>query len=165
MYTARFGDMWDRWGAPNSLFCVTTNAYIRRDGALVMGRGIARQLRDIQPEVAWDAAELIREFERRLYGFVTLMVVQPANRVRSEIHQLVGLFQVKNHFRDPADLKIIEHSVQMLKAYLFDHQQELVEVNLNYPGIGYGHRTVEAVEPLLRSLPPAINVWRFANES
>ena len=156
--------MWDRWGVPISLFCITTNSYHRRDGGLVMGRGIAKQLKDMQPEIAWDAAAAIRDQPiPSSYGFVVIPVTQPANRVRGEIKQMVGFFQVKYHFKSPADLKLIAHSVQVLKAYLYD-RPHVSEVNLNYPGIGYGHRTAAEVEPLLRSLAPVVHIWRFAHE-
>jgi len=164
LYTPCFGDMWDRWGTPVSLFCITANSYLRRDGALTMGRGIAKQLKDMQPEIAWDAAAAIRDQPiPHAYGFVVIPVIQSANRVRSEIKQMVGFFQVKDHFKSLADLKLIAHSVQALKAYLHDHRH-IPEVNLNYPGIGYGCRTVTDVEPLLRSLPPVVHIWRFAHE-
>ena len=35
------GDLWTAF-APTNLFLITTNSTIRKDGALVMGRGIAQ---------------------------------------------------------------------------------------------------------------------------
>jgi hypothetical protein len=42
------GDMWTAFDEA-TLFLLTTNATIKRNGALVMGRGIARQARDRFP--------------------------------------------------------------------------------------------------------------------
>lgn len=47
----RRGDMWTAY-EPADLFLITTNSTIRPDGALVMGRGIARQARDRFPGLA-----------------------------------------------------------------------------------------------------------------
>jgi len=42
------GDLWTAF-APTNLFLITTNSTIRKDGALIMGRGIAQQARDRFP--------------------------------------------------------------------------------------------------------------------
>lgn len=41
----RPGNMWTAYAAAD-LFLISTNSTIRQDGALVMGRGIARQAND-----------------------------------------------------------------------------------------------------------------------
>lgn len=60
---ARFcvGDMWQQYEQAD-LFLITTNSALRRDGALVMGRGIARQARERFPGL--DAA-LGQEIQQR----------------------------------------------------------------------------------------------------
>ncbi|MCO5205659.1 MAG: hypothetical protein M9928_11545, partial [Anaerolineae bacterium] len=47
----RQGDMWSAWDSAD-LFVITTNSTLRADGALVMGRGIARQARNRFPGIA-----------------------------------------------------------------------------------------------------------------
>jgi hypothetical protein len=44
------GDMWSAYNRAN-LFLVTTNSTLKRNNALVMGRGIARQARDRFPGI------------------------------------------------------------------------------------------------------------------
>ncbi len=46
----RLGNMWTAY-EPADLFLITTNSTIRRDGALVMGRGIARQAKERFPDL------------------------------------------------------------------------------------------------------------------
>ena len=45
------GDMWSVFGKTD-LFCITTNSFIRRDGQLVMGRGIALAAKKRVPHIA-----------------------------------------------------------------------------------------------------------------
>ena len=48
MPQVRLGNMWTAYAAAD-LFLVSTNSTIRQDGALVMGRGIARQAKERFP--------------------------------------------------------------------------------------------------------------------
>jgi len=74
------GDMWPAF-ATAGLFLITTNSTIRKDGALVMGRGIARQARDRFPGLAVNLGRYILNTCGRLgnYG----LLVSPRCRRRS----------------------------------------------------------------------------------
>ena len=48
MPTFKHGDMWDSYDDVN-MFCITTNNAIKKNGALVMGRGIAKEAKDRFP--------------------------------------------------------------------------------------------------------------------
>lgn len=137
------------------LFCITTNSYINKDRQLVMGRGIALEMKRLVPGIAALAGETLLGAGGAVgqcslrYG---LAVVQPPS-----IDTKIGLFQVKYHFRDNADLELIEHSVAALSAVAGNYRQ----IELNYPGIGWGGLDRAAVAPLLAELPDNVRVWSF----
>jgi hypothetical protein len=144
--------MFDMIGATvgSHLVLVTTNSYIRRDGALVMGRGAAKQLANLYPDVPY-------EFGRRVgcslaqYGLFWMgqTAMRPA----------LGAFQVKWHFKEQANLDLILDSSRMLK----DVAQKCADsrIDMNYPGIGNGRLSYDIVDPLLQDLPDNVHIWTF----
>lgn len=144
------GDMWEQWDEPNALFVVTCCSIVRSDGALTMGRGIAKAMRDKIPDLAPRVGQIISlRPDGDRYGLLVI-----------DMHgHRIGLFQVKEHFKDRADLDLIKMSASRLCAWCERHPD--VAVNLNFPGIGHGHRSEEEVLPLLETLPDQVNVWKF----
>lgn len=143
-----FGDAWSAFGV-SDLFIITTNATVRTDGALVMGRGIARQARDRFPGLDRVLGAAVRVAGPR-YG----LLVSP----RWPLARL-GLFQVKHHWSDPADLELIRFSTTKLARWCEEHPG--ARVDLNFPGIGNGRLSVDVVEPIIEVLPSSVHVWRF----
>ena len=159
MPTFTTGDMWTTF-TETDLFLITTNATIKRNGALVMGRGIARQARDRFPGL--DAA---------LGKQIKNVCGSPSARFRSGQGQYgllvsprwpkakLGAFQVKWHYSQPASLELIRHSVATLCAWCTAHPDALVA--LNFPGIGNGRLCREDVLPILRQLPEQVVIWEY----
>jgi len=147
MPTYRTGDMWDSYG--DGLFLITTNSYLRRDGCLVMGRGIALQTKEKFPEIPKTFGKVIKDSVGSLgqYGLIVLSDLT------------LGAFQVKKHFKDKASPELIKHSVRCLNHLLTQHPE--MKVNLNFPGIGWGHLKKEEVSPILEDLPDQVNVWTY----
>jgi hypothetical protein len=141
----RIGDMWGAYG--RGLFLITTNSYLRKDGALVMGRGIASQALERWPDVQFNYGRLVKEACGHL-GIYGLLIGPDED---------FGLFQVKKHFRASASPEIIQKSAAMLSAWCVEHPE--IEVNLNYPGIGWGRLSKETVEPIISNLPDTVNIW------
>lgn len=141
------GNMWDVWGQENSLFCITTNATVSRDGTLVMGAGIAKILSEKAPGISRAAGRLIEEDDNLHYG---LLVIEYGI-------QLVGLFQTKVEFWKKSRLSLIQNSIKKLVEWCREHQWCVV--NLNFPGIGCGGLSEGEVKPLLRELPDQVVVW------
>lgn len=142
------GDMWSQFGM-GGLFMLTTNPIIKRDGSVVMGRGIALQAKKRFPKLPFDFA---RQLTRRLGR--GLPKVGTIGRYGG---QAVGYFMVKRHWQHPAELSIIADSVTALIP--FSRQYSIV--NLNFPGIGNGKLKREDVLPLLEVLPNNIHVWEY----
>lgn len=135
-----------------ALVFITTNAYIRRDGCLVMGRGAAAQAARLWTELPKLAGNVVTHMKRYGCRFVC--------GIHDDIH--LGIFQVKYHFKDQADLSLIEWSCQDLREKALANPERTVR--LNFPGIGWGGRTVGAVKPILEkyfSDVPNVEVWTF----
>ena len=144
MTTYEYGDMWSAWEA-SDLFLITTNATIKGNSALVMGRGIARQARDRWPGLDIVMGRAIGSSGRK-YG---LLVGKGK----------LGAFQVKHHYWELASVELIKLSVDMLLKWCAAHPGK--RVDLNYPGIGNGKLPIEVVQPIIERLPASVHVWRF----
>lgn len=148
------GNMWNAFHETDA-FCITTNSYIRNDGELVMGRGIAKQTKEIFDGVPLAFGNRIEE----KCGHLGVYGVLPCNR--NEIDKFVA-FQVKTHFRNDADLGLIDKSASRLSEVAMSYPDR--RFDLNFPGIGNGGRDQDEVMPLLKGLPDNIHIWRFRNE-
>ena len=146
------GNMWSILGETDG-FCITTNSNVRTDGALVMGRGIAREARDRFPDLAYKAGAWILEHcgSNGKYGLL--------NMGKFGTNACILLFQVKYLWSDNADLELIKNATRELKATAEKYPQK--RFDLNYPGIGNGKLQLRNVQPLLETLPDNVHVWRF----
>lgn len=138
-------------GGDADLFCITTNSFVRNDGTLVMGAGIAKQARDKMPGLAENAGQKIEETVGHLGVYGLLL---------PDTDSCLALFQVKDHWDKKADLQIIAHSAKHLTQWLQDQPMD-AEVHLNYPGIGNGglHRT--DVAGIIDPWPDNVHVWTY----
>lgn len=152
------GNMWDVFGNTD-LFLITTNPIRRKDGALVMGRGIALEAAKRFPDLPFKFGEAVEQnYNRRDYcdplAHCHCMSVDRFDG------QMMGYFMVKNHWREPAKLEVIAHSTRELNAvarYVGDGKR----FDLNFPGIGNGRLDRATVLPLLESLPDNVHIWEY----
>jgi len=149
------GNMWDMWDTAD-LFLITTNSTIKKNGALVMGRGIAHQARDRFSGIDHTWGQHIEQLCGHLgvYGLL-ISAAWPDKKI--------GAFQVKQHFRDRADPALIAASAARLRAWCTTHPQ--ATVHLNFPGIGNGRLDRSVVLPLLHRLPDSVTVWELPKET
>lgn len=133
------------WG-DTDLFLFTSNPVVNKQGLAVMGRGIAKQLADAQPDV------------RQHFGRV-LSAPRPANVGVLGWYdwQMVGWFRVKDHFAQDAKTGIINASMLMLKAL----SPGFNRIDMNFPGIGNGKLAREDVLPIIEQLPDNVHVWEL----
>lgn len=147
----RVGDMLDyRAHHPEALYFITTNSFLRADGSLVMGRGIAKSVRDSEP--GFDA--LAGQAVAQKCGHLGVYGVLRPDRARS-----LFLFQVKRNFRDKADVQLIAKSTSMLRALA--QRWGHLEFHLNFPGIGNGKLKPQHVLPIVRTLPNNVFLWEL----
>lgn len=148
------GNIWSRLGTGEHI-CITTNSCIRYSGSdqfainrqLVMGAGAARDLKHYMPTAPTEAAKYISHLG--LYYLVPIGACQTC-----PIH----LFQVKKHYRQPAELYIIAEAVCRLAKLALKYPKDIF--NLNYPGIGYGGLPISKVAPYVNALPNNVIVWQ-----
>ena len=143
------GNMWDEFHDAD-YFIFTGNAFVKNNGALVMGRGIAKQVRDT-----------FRGIDVRLGTAITAAKLQGAsgNFYGTIVGKKIGVFQVKYHWSDKADLGLIAKSAEMLLEIANNHPSKTF--HMNFPGIGNGHLKYEDVLPLLEFLPDNVFIWTF----
>lgn len=147
----RQGDMWSVLDEVDH-FIVTTNNIVKSNGALVMGAGLAKQLRDrgsINIDKKYGAAVLThgRCTPDQVYGVIL------------NIHDTFGAFQVKQHYKDAANTNLILFSAGMLKAFALSAPNKIFA--MNFPGIGNGKLFYDEVKPIVDLLPNNVQVWTY----
>lgn len=125
-----WGDLWDATIA--DITAVTTNGMVRRDGACVMGRGTARQATGRFPGVEYELGALIDRFGNKPF------LLQQGKLLS---------FPVKHHWRDAADLSLIEESAYRIVALADLYGWTTVATPR--PGCGNGGLKWSKVEVLL----------------
>lgn len=143
------GDMWTALKR-TQLFCFTSNASITTRDRLVMGRGMALQVRNKFPDI-----------DKMFAGAIGAQMAYGLAFVRYE-HGDRGYnfcaFQVKHHYSDQASMDLIKMSANMLSDVV--ERDGLTRVDLNFPGIGNGRLRASVVRPYLeKTLPHSVHVW------
>ena len=154
---------------------VTTNAAVKNNGELVMGRGFAKSIATQHPEVPRAAGRAIKKQQNMVADVEKRYGIQHVNYlsygiipdVYIERHEdyytkSIGLFQVKYHWSQPADIDLVKKSVKQLADYarIFEYMDYAV----NYPAIGNGRLAKQLIEPIINTLPDNVHVWQFSNK-
>jgi len=145
----RFGDMFGEVLGKKDNLIVTTNSYIKLDGSLVMGRGAAKTLMTLVPNIAEDFGIRIDHFSE--YFLKDSGITYKGTKLWA--------FQVKRHFKSKADIYLIKTSTQMLVAEAKRNEDR--EYHVNYPGIGNGQLKFDDVKDVVKILPNNVFLWRF----
>lgn len=143
------GNMWDAWEEAD-LFLITTNSTIKKNGALVMGAGIAKEARDMFPGLDLTAGQRIKDKCGNLGLYYLLISDDWPNKK-------LGLFQVKTHYSNKADIEIIRESTWQLAQWATHFTD--IQIHLNYPGIGNGGLSKSQIEPIIITLPDNVTIW------
>ena len=152
------GNLWDF--TDDAIF-VTTNATIRKDGELVMGRGAAKEMKEqfsIFPKVIGDQISRNNGSGGK-YGLYTIHPFVFNDDGSRKYGKILGAFQVKYNWWEKADLDLIEYSTDaLLKS--FETQLKNLKVSMNFPGIGNGKLAYDEVYPIIEKLPDSVSVYR-----
>ena len=112
----------------------TGNSHVKQNGALVMSRGAAQEVRNTYPgSDLWFGARIKRQGDD--YG----VIINPVNGF--------GVFQVKHHYQDKAALWLINMSARDLRIVAWTFPDILFRCN--FPGIGNGGLDRDEVEFVL----------------
>lgn len=124
------GDIWD-YHNKGSWIVITTNGTVRKDGACVMGRGVAKQAAVKFPRLPYSLGEHIKGIGNNVCSFRDFRVVS---------------FPVKHNWWEKADLNLISMSCQQLaEDYLGEEPIYMVR-----PGCGNGRLNWKDVKPILQ---------------
>ncbi len=116
-----------------------------------MGAGIAKEVRDRFRGIDAAIGQTI------LSGGYNLN--NPYGLLLSPNKGKVGLFQTKLHWKDESPLWLVEQSTQMLIEWANNNPDKRIDVV--YPAIGKGGRTVDEIYQIIQHLPDNVNVWRY----
>jgi len=127
------GNIWEyhklgRW------VIITTNGAIRKDGTCVMGRGVAKQAADRIPTIPFRLGDALKTGGNNVHAFEDLKIIT---------------LPVKHHWREQADLNVIERSLKQLVAWADTPPRKHGKFYLVRPGCANGRRDWETeVKPL-----------------
>ena len=137
------GDIWDYQA---DYVCITTNGYVKVNGAAVMGRGVAKQAQERFPGIEFSLGQKLRAEGNHIY----LILVQN--------QKIIITFPVKHHWREKADLSLIKASTDQLLALATFWVEEGTSFVLPRPGCGNGGLSWEQVRPIVEVLPDNVHI-------
>lgn len=142
------------WELPD-VFLFTGNPAVKRNGAIVMGRGAAREVRDFYPGIDQVFGKLIQEKPAAHLLWATIGRDEP---IPSEQH--LGWFKVKDHWSHDARLDLIEDSAFFLGELA--RRKKKYRFHMNFPGIGNGKLKYFDVLSVLQELPDNVRLYKIA---
>lgn len=142
------GNIWDIYPITN-LLLFTSNGVLTKDGKLVMGAGIAKQVRDRFPGIDKAIGEQLI-----LQGH---LLNKPYGLLLSPKGGKIGLFQTKIDWKDTSPIWLIEKSTDMLCDYAIEHPDK--RIDMTFPAISNGGRTYEEILPIIEVLPNNVHIW------
>jgi len=124
------GNIWD-FHKQGKFIAITTNGTIRKDGACVMGKGVAAECKSRYPELPYELGRKLKIAGNRPFLFEPGIVT----------------FPVKHNWWEKADIKLIRKSAQFLQ------ESAIRELYLVRPGCGNGGLDWEKeVKPVLEKI-------------
>jgi hypothetical protein len=129
----------DIWNSDARFICVTVNGIIKRNGALVMGAGFAKQVRD-----------RCRGIDKYFGNGVRCIGNVPQIYTPLSGNQCIISLPTKHHWKDKSDLELIVQSVTHIVELMQPHDT----IALTRPGCALGGLDWEtevkpAIKPLL----------------
>lgn len=151
------GNLWD---SKDQVILVTTNAFVKKNGELVMGRGAAKEAKEKYPLLPKILGEQIQLHfsESKKYGVLLVDQYRYLGGGVYKIHDVIGAFQVKYNWWEKADLDLIDYSCKSLVNLLVHFPYKTV--SMNFPGIGNGGLNYEAVYDIVKQLPDTVTLYR-----
>ena len=131
--------------ANTNLLLFTSNSTLKENGHLVMGAGIAKEVKErfpMFPELLGNKIKAIDKVDK-WYGVLT----SPNYRI--------GAFQTKDDWRLPSKLELIEYSTEMLIQIASNYER----IDMPVPGCQNGGLQYKDVEPIIKRLPDNVHIW------
>jgi hypothetical protein len=141
------------WEYPD-IYLFTGNSTIKNNGAIVMGRGAAKQVRDNWPGADKALGKALKERPDALILWVKVYFHPGATNPM----QKIGWFKVKYHWSKQAEIALIAASADKLRSIA--KRSPEITFHMNYPGIGNGKLSIDSVQPLLEILPDNVLIYK-----
>jgi len=145
LLSERHGNLVEEIWKPGGYIGITTNGFVKNNGECVMGRGIAKTLRDLCPGLAGEIGSAIQQYGNLPHVFHDYRV---------------WTFPVKHNWWEMADLELIAQSARAIMR--LEHNYEM---HFNRPGSGNGRldwQTVwNVIEPIFGPSERNYYVWSF----
>ncbi len=138
-------DIGDLWEYPADATVITTNGYVKNNGAAVMGRGSAKEAAEKWFFLPMLLGEAIKEYGNEVFVW-TLKELEDDDVVDKNIITM----PVKHNWWEPADINLIETSAVVLKE-----ETDLwgfKSVVMGRPGCGNGGLEWKEVKPILEEI-------------
>jgi hypothetical protein len=116
----------DLWTHPADARCVTTNGFVKSNGAAVMGRGCAKQAMEMFPGIEFSLGQAIETHGNHVNWIWVASDTPP-----------ILSFPVKHHWRERASLELIHQSA--VELVVEADKQGFRTVVLPKPGCGNGN--------------------------
>ena len=142
---------------------ITTNGYVKRDGSCVMGRGCAKQVADLVPEIPFMLGAAIKKHGNRVnfimhqvntnidlisYPVKPVMVVNNGTNLVNHMAKRVKIGDSIGGWAAKATMELIIEMAWELSE-MADNNPQWKNIILPRPGCGAGELTWEQVEPHL----------------
>lgn len=124
-----FGDIWEYY-KDGYFIVVPTNGTIKSNGQAVMGRGLAKQLAEQQPEFPSKLGKALAERGNRLFYWNDKIIT----------------FPVKHEWHEKANLELIEKSCKELKEIV---ENTTAKIAMPRVGCGNGKLSWSDVRPII----------------
>jgi len=167
------GDLWSQIGIVDAI-CITTNGFVKHNGAAVMGRGCAKQATKRFPEIEHKLGNAITKYGNGIFLLaeergtkILSFPVKHTSMVCTSPHQMVTHMRNRISIGNTipgwaliADLELIRKSAQQLIEGI--ERRGWTNVALPRPGCGAGELSWTQVEPILSSiLDNRFTAWSY----
>lgn len=138
------GDMFEDYLEPDVLYVITTNGFVKNNGSLVMGAGVAKDAKRLQKNIDVYLGDMVLAWGNHSFLLPGNLVTLP----------------VKHHWKDRAEIDLITRSLGEL--YNLWSSVGRPRLYLPRPGCGNGQLSWYNVQPLVQScfgMEDAVTVW------
>ncbi len=143
----------DLWTEPADARCITTNGFIKNNGHLVMGAGVAGQAQARYPLFPKVAGQAVKTCGNIVMAFRSDSLRTNTMFYSSDLDWFIT-FPVKHVWYERADMALIERSSHQLMELLNESAFKPVfkKVLLPRPGCGNGQLKWDDVKPVIENI-------------
>lgn len=140
--------------------CFTANSFVKNNGALVMGAGFAKTIKDKFIDIDFKFGAIVNDVKEVVNIHRTSYDILKRDFPRYGLVFVdnIGAFQTKYAFNNKSPIELVQFSTEKLKEFAENNPDKII--GLNYPGIGLGGLQEEQVLPLIETLPDNVLIYK-----